>query len=301
MNRLLLTLALVAAPATAAGQSVLETVWYDLRHVPGDLWYVWSAPARIDGDDVPELVTFTWATGALAVSDLQIQEWIREHPNSVPIEALEPFRHRQDGLSRIGQNHWVLRGAGVGYVVGLVTGHDGIREAALGCAVGNTANALPRKVVYALISRRRPSRNDDPFDIGVPGGDWAEHSFFGGHAANAFSCGSLLAHRFELGWAEPVVWGVAVGVAAARTVDEAHWASDTLVGSAFGFMAGRLIAQRQLERHGERGRDDEEEQGNSGATDGADRRAWRLEGMSVSPVTTAEGESAMMIGGRIVF
>ena len=302
MRRILLTTALfvLAFPASARSQSVAEIVWSDLKTAPGDLWYVWSAPARIDGDDVPPLLLFTGTTAFVALNDLEIQEWMRGHPNSGPIVLLEPFRHEHDALSRLGQNHWVLRGAAVGYVAGLATGQEWLREASFGCAVGNTANALPRKAVYSLISRARPQTNpDDPYDIETPGGDWGVHSFFGGHAANAFTCASFFAHRWDLGWGEPVVWALATGVAVARTADEAHWASDTFVGSAFGFMAGRLIARRHLERieRAERERDPEsapvEAQGSADA-------GWHLDALSATPIRAGDG-AGVALSARIVF
>ena len=298
MNRILRLLptaiAFALVPSALPAQSVVETVWSDLKTAPGDLIHVWTAPARLDGDDVPPVLVFGATTAFVALNDLEIQEWIRRHPDSAPIVVLEPFRNEHDALSRLGQNHWVLRGAGAGYVVGLATGQEWLREGSLGCAVGNISNALPRKAVYSLISRSRPSETpDDPYDIDVPGGDWGVHSFFGGHAANAFTCASFLAHRFDMGWAEPMVWALATGVAVTRTADEAHWSSDTLVGSAFGFFAGRMIARRQLARHAERAQDEP-------AADGEAARAWRLDGLSAAPFRI-DGEGGVVLGARVAF
>lgn len=296
-------LLLLAITTPLSAQSVLETVWSDAKTVPGDLLHVWTAPARIDADDAPALVLFAGVTTLVAANDLAIQDWVRAHPSSAPIVLLEPFRHEHDALSRIGQNHWMLRGAAVGYVTGLATGQEWLRESALGCAVGNTANALPRKAVYALISRPRPSTSDDPYDVDVPGGAWAVHSFFGGHAANAFTCASFLAHRWDLGWGEPVVWLVAAGVAAARTADEAHWASDTLVGSAFGFMAGRIIAGRHLERaeRADRDADPPTDGPRDGSSTPASGRAGpSLDGLTLVPFRTGAG-AGLLLGARIDF
>ena len=298
MRRILLMLALLVPPQSVGAQSVAEIVWSDLKTAPGDLLHVWSAPARVRGDDVQPLLTFVATTGFLALNDLEIQRWIREHPESLPVAALEPFRDKHDALSRLGQNHWVLRGAGAGYVVGLATGQEWLRESSLGCAVGNTANALPRKAVYSLISRTRPAGTDDPYDIDVPGGDWDVHSFFGGHAANAFTCASFLAHRWDMGWGEPIVWALATGVATARTVDERHWASDTFVGSAFGFVAGRLIAQRHLERaERERARTRDAEDPPPAA---AEPGGLRLEALSATPVRIGDA-AAWIVEARVVF
>lgn len=303
LQRAVALTALLAAPSGASAQSVAETVWSDMKTVPGDLLHVWTGPVRIDGDEVETLVVFTVVTGFAALSDREIQALVDEHAESPPIRLLEPFSHDRDALSRLGQNHWVLRGAGVGYVAGLVSGQDWLREAALGCAVGNTSNALPRKAVYSLIARTRPrSSPDDAYDFDVPGSDdWDRHSFFGGHAANAFTCASFFAHRWDLGWGEPVVWVLATGVAAARVADGLHWTSDTLVGSAFGFFAGRMIAERYLERESRRrgrrppgdGPDDDDPAHGQG-------RGARLDGVSAVPFHTAQG-GGLVVGARVVF
>jgi len=180
----------------------------------------------------------------------------------------------------------------------LATGQEWLRESSLGCAVGNTANALPRKAVYSLISRTRPAGTDDPYDIDVPGGGWDVHSFFGGHAANAFTCASFLAHRWDMGWGEPIVWALATGVATARTIDERHWASDTFVGSAFGFFAGRLIAQRQLERVGRERTHTREIEAPAPAP--AEPGALHLEALTATPIRSGEA-SAWLVGARVVF
>ena len=300
MKRILLTTALLLGwPSSGHAQSVLETVWSDLLTTPGDLVHVWTAPARIDGDEVGQLLVFAATTGLLAAGDLEIQGLVRELDNTVLVDAFEPFRHEHDALSRLGQNHWVLRLAGAGYLVGLAIGQDWLRESSLGCAVGNISNALPRKAVYALVSRARPSTSpDDPYDIDVPGGEWGVHSFFGGHAANAFTCASFLAHRWDMGWGEPVVWVLASGVAVARMLDEAHWSSDTLVGSAFGFVAGRLIAERQLRRGRER--EDADDARSREAGTGASSPGIRLEGVGARPLSTYAG-TVLLVEARIAF
>ena len=286
----LLVAALLASAGEARSQTALETVWSDLKTAPGDLWYVWSAPARIRSDDAPALLVFTGTTLLVGANDAGIQQWLREHPGSVPLAVVEPFRQRNGVLSELGRNHKVLRGAAAGYVVGLVTGWDWLREASFGCAVGNTANALPRSVVYRVVARRRPSGETDPYQWGVPGGDWADHSFFGGHAANAFTCASFFAHRWDLGYAEPVVWVLASGVAFGRVADDAHWASDTLVGAGFGWVIGRMVAQRYRSREIEGG-------AGSGATTDAAVRQVRLEHLRVAPIATGRQTGLLFSAG----
>lgn len=294
----------LTSPEGAHGQSTLETIWGDFKTAPGDVWYVWSAPARVDSDGVAPLVLFTGATLLVAANDATLQQWFREHPNSFVLQALEPFRQRNGLLSELGRNHKVMRGAAAGYVVGLVTGWDWLREASLGCAVGNTANALPRGLTYRLIARARPSGETDPYQFDFPGGDWAQHSFFGGHAANAFTCASFFAHRWDLGYAEPVVWILATGVSLGRTADEAHWMSDTVVGVGFGWAIGRMIARRYEERERERNRGGDTQLNATSAVlavgAAAAAHRLRLDGLQVTPVETEQG-TALLLSARLRF
>lgn len=245
---LMLVLAVLPRPGEARAQSLLETFWSDLRTVPGDAWHVYSAPARVGSDDLPPLAAVAGGTLLLGVNDAAIQNWVREHSGTAVIVALEPFRSEHQLLSELGRNHKVMRGAAAGYAVGLVTGWDWLREASLGCAVGNASNSLVRSVVYRIVARRRPAGQTDPYQFAVPGGDWEDHSFFGGHGANAFTCASFVAHRWDLGHAEPLLWALASGVALARVADEAHWTSDAVVGIGFGWLIGRMLADRYVER-----------------------------------------------------
>lgn len=253
------------APTPAGAQSALEILWADLGNVPGDLLHVWSAPARIGSDDLPPLAMFTGGTLLVAANDAAIEEWVDAHEGTAAIAALEPFRSEHALLSELGRNHIIMRGMAAGYALGLIGGWDWLREASFGCALGNTANGLVRKVAYRTVTRLRPSASDDPYSFDVPGGEWEAHSFFGGHAANAFTCASFFAHRWDLGAAEPVVWALASGVALARVPEDAHWASDTLIGIAFGYFVGRTIAERYAARGAETG-GDEASGGTAGGT-----------------------------------
>lgn len=291
---LLLLFVLFARPGEARGQSILRTLWSDLETVPGDLWHVYSSPARIGSDDLPALAAFTGGTLLIAANDAAIQGWIRDHSGTAVIEVLEPFRSEHQALSELGRNHKIMRATAAGYALGLLTGWDWLREASFGCALSNTANALVRSGTYRLIARKRPEGETDPYQFGVPGGDWEDHSFFGGHGANAFSCASFVAHRFDLGYAEPIVWALASGVALARLPDEAHWASDAVVGIGFGWLVGRMVAERYLER-------DRAMDGEAALQPQADRAVERIdESFHLAP-TSSPGGPAVLFTLRLSF
>lgn len=236
----------------------------------------------------------------VAANDAAIQEWVSDHPEVVAIEVLEPFRARHGLLSELGRNHKIMRGAAAGYVVGLVTGWDWLREASFGCAIGNTANGLARGAVYRIIARTRPSSTDDPYRFDVPGGDWEDHSFFGGHGANAFTCASFFANRWDLGYAEPVVWALATGVALGRMPDQAHWASDTLVGVGFGLVVGRMIATRYRHRDAQAAAEPARDAGAAADEHDPDSRVEPRLNLDLLPLGTPDG-LALMVSASVRF
>jgi hypothetical protein len=152
-----------------------------------------------------------------------------------------------------------------------VSGSEGLRDAGIGCAAAEKTQSALRHGVYKLVSRRRPLTEEgepDPWDFDVPGGDWEHHSFFGGHGANIMTCASFINYRFDLGWAEPAIMALAVGVNIGRVVDRRHWASDAFVGAAVGVAIGKAFADRQLERR--RDRTGVESEGGAGRSGGID-------------------------------
>lgn len=296
--------ALLSLATPARAQSVFETLYQDFVHaVPSDAWHVVTSPLRADRGD---LDAFLWIAGsalALGVFDGEIQSAMREHPNALPIQLLEPFTERGPvplrnddfGLAVIGDTENILLFSAAVYAVGLVSGSDAIREAGLGCATADALNSLFRHLLYDTVSRDRPGLkqpdesivlNDDPYRFAVPGGDWNKHSFFGGHAANPMSCATFWNRRFELGWLEPVLYGAAAAVGLARMVDERHWASDTWLGLAFGYAMGKTVANRYLHRERER----EAERGSSS----------RARGARASLIAEPMGDR-LLLGGRVAF
>jgi hypothetical protein len=176
----------------------------------------------------------------------------------VLLDPVEPFQEGSRAkLVDLGSGTLMTRIGGALWLVGLVSGSEGLRDAGIGCAASEKTQSTIRHGVYKLVSRRRPLTEEgepDPWDFDVPGGDWEHHSFFGGHGANIMTCASFINHRFHLGYVEPAIMALAVGDNIGRVVDRRHWASDAFVGAAVGFAIGKAFADRQLERR--RDRDD---------------------------------------------
>jgi hypothetical protein len=242
-------LALTTVASTAA-QSLPRKVWNDVRWAAEDAFFIVTSPIHADGSDWKTTGFVALATAAALVVDDEVDRWITEHPSSFALDVIDPFTEDHDTqLYDLGSGSLMVQISGVLYLAGLVFDSQGLRDAGIGCAVAEKTQSAIRHGVYKAVSRRRPeSANGDPFMISVPGGDWDDHSFFGGHGANAMTCAAFWTRRFDLSIAEPLILGAAVGVNVGRVVDRKHWLSDAVVGAVFGYAMGKGMADRQRGR-----------------------------------------------------
>jgi hypothetical protein len=249
-SRAVLAVLLFTITARADGQGTLRTIRDDFKYAIGDMLYVWSSPFHADAKDWATAAAVIGGSAALMPVDDDIYRWMVEHPKAGIRRVTEPFRESSDvplrDFGTLRQIHPVTAGV---YVVGLAAGSEKIRDAAMGCAAAGEANSVPRHIIYETISRRRPyvSPNDqNVWKLG--GGPWDDHSFFGGHVANAMACSTFLSDRFELGIVEPLLYATALGIGIARVEDGRHWTSDSVLGIVYGYAIGKTVASRQLAR-----------------------------------------------------
>ena len=295
----ILAAAALATPALA--QRTLGTVGRDLAGAGSDIWAVWTSPFHATGRDWLATAAVTAGGVALSPVDDDIDRWVVRNDENGFQRALKPIReNRGTNFGDLPTGRMILPISGGLYLVGFVTDRPGLRDAALGCVASQQANSAVRHATYALVARTRPSefqvdgtpspvRQGDQYEIDLPGGEWEEHSFFGGHVANAFACATFFSERFELGYVEPMLYAFATGIGVARTVDRRHWASDNLLGAAFGYAVGRAIAHRQKERLRER----EAGGGAASARPAPDRPAARM--------LLEAGTSATRVGWEVRF
>jgi len=245
--------ALVAAKGSALGaQARLGSERQEIAHFTGDIWSVWTSPARIGRHDVVPIVI---AVGGIALTtqiDSTLRVWMLTHEQSALIRALAPLRDSSPTIpaGRLGMGLYLLPLSGAVYVAGRLSHSPDLRDAGLGCAAGHLSTLGIREVAYHSVGRGRPRVTDDPFSISIPAsGGWLWHSFFSGHIANSMACASYLGHRFSFGPAEALPYAFSAAIGLGRMADGEHWASDTVLGGVIGYAIGRAIAARQLARN----------------------------------------------------
>jgi membrane-associated phospholipid phosphatase len=129
---------------------------------------------------------------------------------------------------------------GSAYAYGLATGTHHIRETAQLAAQAVLITQTIGGVKW-LTGRERPKESpDDAWDWGNEGG----HAFFSGHSSGVWSATGVFVERypdnqaFKLG-----VYSWATAVSLTRINDDAHWASDVLVGGLVGYGVGVMVAR----------------------------------------------------------
>ena len=227
----------------ASGQAGRE-----LNNALKDVVHIWSAPAHLDKADLPGIATLVGATGVALLVDEPTSAWLRAQPRSLPVRVLTPFREGQP-LNILGRSYFLVGSSAALFIAGMIDDDIDLRNAGRGCATSVAATTVSRHLLARLLGRKRPRDNQGAFTFRpLAWGDWEMRSFPGGHGANAMACVTFLNERFDLGAAEPVMYGVATAVGLGRVVDEAHWLSDTAFGLGYGHAIGREVALRQRAR-----------------------------------------------------
>ncbi len=247
----------VAAPVAGA-QRTFRSVGADFRNAFSDMVWLWASPLRADGRQWLTAGGVLAGSAAVGVYDGEIQDWLAEHPRSVPIQVLRPFGEDESiPLTDLGSGKRLLPVAGLIYLVGFAADSRDLRDAGIGCAASQQVQTLTHELAFHIVARRRPRESGPaPYVVGADPyvfeyfkrTPWPMHSFYGGHGASAMACATFLSERFDLGIGEPLLYATALGIAFARVSDGRHWTSDTIVGLAFGHAIGRSIAGRQKKR-----------------------------------------------------
>jgi len=269
-------LSLTTATGLSA-QVTFKTTGYELRDALADVVHIWTSPFHSEPRDWAGVLGVAAGAAAISMADDRVDSWIVRHPSAAIVKATIPWNEDHPEFGDLSTGQRLLPISGVLIVSGMVSGNRKLREAGWGCLSGWQSSSTIREVLYATVSRERPSLGKgDQWAIRTPGGEWDYHSFFGGHAANASACATFWNTRFHMGILEPVLYAGATGIALSRMADRRHWASDTWIGVMAGYAMGRSIAARYERREGKRER----------KAEGEPIRASFLEGLQVAPART---------------
>lgn len=123
------------------------------------------------------------------------------------------------------------------YFLGVYFQDNKLKRAGLFMIGASLASSIVTESVKRSFGRTRPREGKGPYDFFVDG----NKSFFSGHTAEAFTMATVISEMYKddypiVPW---VAYGLATVTAYARVHDQAHWASDVIIGA----VAGHLITK----------------------------------------------------------
>jgi len=185
-------------------------------------------------------------TGGLIAADPHIEPHVRNNPAFD--ETSEIFSTTNTGIVEAGVPAAI-------YLTGLLRHDSYTQETAILAGEAYLDSAIPHVVIKMISRRLRPSAvpasHDfrDTFFQSKLGFLGKGSSFPSGHAAAAFSIGTVIARRYASHkWVPWVAYGVAGVISFSRVPDLAHFPSDVFLGAALGYTITRYDVFRDRNR-----------------------------------------------------
>ena len=234
---------LLAAPAAAQGS--LDSLDSSRRR----------APAVFTVRDALVLTLFTGASVGL----MQADTWIARDLADEDVQSNNTLSSLAKGASLVNEKSLFAAGL-LGYATSRLAGSPSGSDIAWHATEAIVISSTLATIVRGALGRTRPfvTLNEDAFDFHPWKGFGAQkyRAFPSIHAAASLSAAAVvageLAHRApHTGrFVTPVVYTLAILPGLGRMYRGKHWASDILMGSAFGAIVGRKVVQYHHSRPG---------------------------------------------------
>jgi membrane-associated phospholipid phosphatase len=222
---------------------------------------VGSAQTPMPGDSIHAAKTlFTWRDGALAagfagltVAMFPADRAIAQHLQDSSTQASHFLKNASKGVQYVADPGSVVIGVSM-YVVGRIANWREVADLGLHGTEAVALSGVITGVAKDAAGRARPyvSADTSPHDFGFgrglhKGGGY--QSFPSGHATAAFAAASVVTSESQRWWPHltwlvaPVMYGGATLVGLSRMYNNAHWASDVVVGAGIGTFSGIKVVR----------------------------------------------------------
>jgi membrane-associated phospholipid phosphatase len=204
-------------------------------------------PALFEGRDLYWAAGFAAATLAVAPLDRQLAGTL-QRPS---LQASRILSRSSVGARLLGSPGAEVLG-GLVYGAGRLTGNRVMARAGLHAAEAVFIGDLVTGSVKVIAGRKRPYLSpDNPYDFSLMRGLRGDsvRSFPSGHTTSAFAAAAAVSAEAGYEWSSgkalvgPALFGVAGIVGLSRMYNNAHWASDVIVGAAIGSFVGWKVAR----------------------------------------------------------
>lgn len=214
-----------------------------LRDVVKDQAGIWSSPARVKRADFLWLAPLAGATALAFHFDTQAVNALGNNPT---------LTHRSQEIARFG-SPYVTAGSGAGlYLIGLGLHNKHLAETG---RLSLEAVADASLVVGALklaTDRQRLANGQSGFWPNGTSSFVANSSFPSGHAAASWAIAQVLASEYPKNRAVRIAaYSFATAISVCRVTGRAHFPSDVVVGSAFGYLIGGYVVRHRAKEAAE--------------------------------------------------
>jgi membrane-associated phospholipid phosphatase len=194
--------------------------------------------------DNAELLTLAAATslGVIAFkNDQDIMDVVQRHKSNTTAQIANVGNFLGTGTAGLA----IAAGS---YFVGVYFENNKLKRAGLFMVGASLATSIVTLAAKTTFGRARPNTGEGPYSFFNSGA----MSFYSGHTGQAFTIATVISEMYKDDY--PVVPYLAYGVAAitayARMHDQAHWASDVIIGAVAGHLVTKL-AMNAMNRNSE--------------------------------------------------
>lgn len=199
-----------------------------------DFLHLLVAPRNWRGHDIMNLAA-VFGTGTVFFTlDQDIFNWVAERRSDFSSDLSRIFTRAGDGA-------WLFAFCGAIYCLGEVMKKPDWRRTALLSLESLAISSVSVATLKFLVGRARPHAWEGSQSFHPLSTSQRFTSFPSGHASAAFSVAASIASETNSQTIDILAYSLATLAALSRVHDEAHWASDVLVGSAIGYFIGRGV------------------------------------------------------------
>lgn len=215
----------------ALNKTYLKSYFYDTKSLL-------VSPLKWHGRQWIELGVVLTAGTIAYTQDEKIQHYFAEHQSTKADNfskyLFEPLGNGKGTVA-------VLAGF---YLGGRIAKDKRLAGTSLTAAKAFVVSSVGVQIIKQLAHRHRPFQDEIP-DHAIwdgPFADFSYTSFPSGHSSAVFSVATVFAMEYKgTIWVPIVAYTLATGTAVSRLYDNKHWVSDIVIGSALGFVTGRLM------------------------------------------------------------
>lgn len=153
------------------------------------------------------------------------------------------------GLEKLSNGGSSLALLGATYATSFIIKDKKLRSTSLTAVEGLAVAAVLTTIGKNVFHRTRPNSTDNPYEFSGPKLGGGNVSFPSGHTGSIFAVATVFAEAYKDTKLVPIIaYSVATLSGLSRIHDNKHWVSDVFGGAVLGYLAGKFVADRRINK-----------------------------------------------------